>query len=210
MKLVGSGGQLVPHYTFDASGSIASATLPQLILPRRFATSQLLVQNLSTSAVMYLEIGSARATATITNGSVTAVTVTNAGFGFSLAPRVQFRGGGAANLSSFLGSTEPNSPPPFKPAAAHCVMTGAAPNMSVASITIDNPGAAYLVAPFVLIENDQHDANGSADPSAGAGSGIVLPTNGGEYFVNGTACTTDALAIFCATVGQKFTCKWMD
>jgi hypothetical protein len=113
-------------------------------------------------------------------------------------------------MSGFVGSTEPNSPPPFTLATAHCVMTGAAPNLSVASITIDNPGSGYLVAPFVMIENDQRDPNGSADPSSGGGSGVLLPANGGQYFANGTACTTDALALFCGTTGQKFTCKWMD
>lgn len=210
MKLIGAGNQFVSHALFDASGINASATVPQLILPRRYSTTNLLVQNLSTTAVMYLEIGSARATATLTGGVVTSVAVTNAGFGFSKPPVIQFRGGGAGMYPAFLGSTEPNSPSPSAPAQAHCVMTGAAPNQSVASITVDFGGSGYLVPPFVFISNADVDPNGCADPSASSGVGIVLAANGGKYEVNGTACTTDAIALFCGTVSQRFTCKWMD
>jgi hypothetical protein len=209
MKLVGAGGQSAPHFYYDASSTIASATAPQLILPRRNSCSHLMVQNISTAA-MYLEFGSARAVATITNGQVSAVTVTNPGFGFSLAPTIQFRGGGANGFPGFIGSSEPLSPPPGDPAQAHCVMTGAAPNMSVQSIVIDNPGAGYLFPPYVQILNDPKDPNGCADPSQSAGVGILLGAAGGSYYLNGTACPTDALALFCATIGAAFTCKWMD
>jgi hypothetical protein len=83
--------------------------------------------------------------------------------------------------------------------------------MSVASITIDYGGSGYLVAPYVSILNADADPNGCADPSAGGGSGILLAANGGTYDRNGTVCTTDAMALFCATgIGAKFTCKWAD
>jgi hypothetical protein len=210
MKLVGAGGQAAQHVMYDASGTIASATLPQLLLPHaHLGRSSLLIFNLSTTAAMFLEIGSARATATITNGVVTGVAVTNAGFGFSLAPTITFRGGGADQYPGFLGSGDPNSPPVAHAATAHCVMTGSAPNMSVASITIDNGGSGYLVAPYVAIRNRNFDANGCADPSVGSGSGVLIPALG-RYEVNGTTCSTDPLALFCATLAAPFTCKWMD
>lgn len=211
MKLVGSAGQGVPHFMFDSSGAIVSATAPQLILPRSFSRSHFVVANLSATLPMYLEIGSARAVATLTNGVVTGVTVTNPGFGFSLPPTIEFRGGGAGMFPGFLGSGDPNSPSPSKVATAHCVMSGAAPNQVVASVTVDYGGAGYLVAPYVLIQNAQNDANGCADPSSGGGSGLLLPAAGGSYVVNGTACTTDQMALFCSTgAGAKFTVKWMD
>jgi len=212
MKLVGAAGQNANHYTVDASGTIASSTLPQLILPRAFSRSSLFVQNLHATLPMYLEFGSARATATITAGVITAVTVTNPGFGFSVAPTITFRGGGAVAFPSFVGATDPFAPPAPHVGAAHCVMTGAAPNMSVASITIDNGGSGYLVPPYVLILNRHIDPNGCADPSVGAGSGILLPPNGASpYYANGTTCTTDQASLFCSTgIGAKFTCKWMD
>jgi hypothetical protein len=209
MKLVGAGGQSAPHFYYDGGGTIASATAPQLVLPRRNSCSHLLVQNLS-AAVMYLEFGSARAVATITNGQVTAITVTNPGFGFSLPPTIQFRGGGAVSFPGFVGSSEPLSPPPAAPAQAHCVMTGAAPNMTVQSIVIDTPGAGYLRAPYLQILNDPRDPNGCADPSQSGGVGVLLGSAGGSYYLNGTVCPTDALALFCATAGAAFTCKWMD
>jgi hypothetical protein len=211
VKLTGAAGQGAPHFMFDNSGAIVSGTAPQLILPRAFSRSMLVIANLSATLPMYLEIGSARGVATIANGVVTGVTVTNPGFGFSLPPTVQFRGGGNGMFPGFLGSGDPNSPSPSKPATAHCVMSGTAPNMTVASITVDFGGAGYLVAPYVLIQNAADDANGCADPSNGGGSGLILPANGGSYIVNGTACTTDQMALFCSTgAAAKFTVKWMD
>jgi hypothetical protein len=37
----------------------------------------------------------------------------------------------------------------------------------------------------------------------------MLPAGGGSYYVNGTACTTDSLAIACGTAAGAFTVKWM-
>lgn len=210
MKLTGAAGQAVQHFKFDASGTIVSATLPQLILPRRNGTSMLVVQNLHATATMFLEFGSARAVATITNGVVTSVSVTNAGFGFSKPPALSFRGGGASNFAGFLGATEPGSPPPSNVARGRCVMTGSAPNMSVASITVDYGGSGYLIAPYVQIENNRFDPNGCADPSVNGGSGVMLNPVGGSYYINGTSCPTDSMALFCATLGAPFTVKWMD
>ncbi len=210
MKLVGVNGQAVDHFMFDNSGLILSATSPQLILPRGFQRSQVLVQNISTH-VMYLEIGSARATATITGGVVTSVTVTNPGFNFSEAPGITFRGGGASMYPGFLGSSDPLSPSPNLPATGHCVMSGTAPNLSVASIVVDYGGANYLVAPYVLIRNHHRDPNGCADPSYNAGSGILLPASGGSYTGISASCqTTDQMALYCGTLGSAFTVKWMD
>lgn len=207
MKLIGSGGQALPHLTFDASGTILSATLPQLLLPRAFSRSSLQIYNLHATAAMFLEIGSARAVATLTAGKITSVTVTNAGFGFSIAPAITFRGGGANEYPGFFGSTDPASPAATHVGSAHCVMSGTAPNLKVASITVDDGGSGYLVPPYVEIRNRNVDPNGCADPSAGTGVPIAA---GGSYVVNGTTCTTDQLALFCGTLAAPFTCKWMD
>jgi len=210
MKLVGVNGQQADHFMFDASGTIASATAPQLLLPRGFQRSQVLVQNLS-AHVMYLEIGSARATATISGGVVTGCTVTNPGFGFTLPPTVTFRGGGAQMYPGFLGSTDPLSPSIGEPAIGHCVMTGSAGALTLSSITIDYGGSGYLQPPYVLIRNNHHDPNGCADPSNNSGSGIYLAANGGAYTGISASCqTTDQMALFCGTQGAAFTCKWMD
>lgn len=211
MKLVGAGGQALEHFTYNASGTIGSGTAPQLVLPRRYATSHLVVQNQSATLPMWLEFGSAQAVATVSGGLVTAITVTNPGFGFTYAPRIQIRGGGANQFAGFLGATDPGSPSGAPVATAHCVMTGTAPNLSVASIVIDYAGRGYLVAPYVQILNDHRDPNGCADPSYGGGCGIQLAAAGGSYFLNGTVCPIDQIALFCSTgSGAKFTCKWTD
>ena len=91
---------------------------------------------------MWYTFGSARAYATLTNGVVTSVTVVNAGFGFTYAPLIEFLGGGnKLRNSTNLGLGQPGGQDaPSNTAQAHCVMTGSAPNMSVASIVVDNGG----------------------------------------------------------------------
>jgi len=43
------------------------------------------------------------------------------------------------------------------------------------------------------------------------GSGLPILANGGSYYVNGTACGCDRMALYCPTgIGAKYTVKWMD
>ena len=206
MKLVGIANQQVRHYMYDDSGTIATGGTAQLVLGQSQARSFLKIQNLS-NGPLWFEFGSARATCTIASGAVNAVTVTNAGFNFTKPPVVRFWGGGGGN-TSYLGLGQPNAPAPSIPAQAHCVMTGAAPNLSVSSIMIDNPGSKYLCAPKVFLFNSDLDPNGVAVPSAGVG--LMLPPQSPPFILNGTCCTTDPISVFGATTGQGFLCKWMD
>ena len=179
--------------------------------------SHLILQNLS-NGPLWFEFGSARASATITNGVVTSVTVTNAGFNFTRAPKVLFMGGGGGDGSggqyagsgntSYVGLGQPNGWAPSNPAKGRAIMTGSAPNQSVASIAVDSGGSNYLCAPYVFLHDDRLDPNGVAVPSAGIG--LMLTANSPPYVVNGSTCTTDAIAVFGATAGQGFLCKWMD
>jgi hypothetical protein len=202
MKLVGSRGQIVRDFMYDASGTITTGGTAQLILPERKTTSLILLQNISDTA-MYVEFGSARATATLTSGVVTSISVTNGGFGFTKPPIVQFLGGGAGNGGPSLGCGEPSYPSPANPAKGTAVLVAGA----VSSITIDNGGSGYKIAPYVLITNSVDDPFGCATPSAT--SGYELTASGGPLQLNGTACTTDPIAIFCATTGKAFLAKWM-
>ena len=86
-------------------------------------------------------------------------------------------------------------------------MTGSAPNLSVASITIDDPGAGYVIAPYVFIMNSDLDPYGCALPSAT--NGMLMTSNSAPYILNGTSCFTDAVAVFGATTGQAFLARWM-
>lgn len=208
MKLVGSGEQQLQHPFFDQSGTITTGGTPQLVLPVQPSRSMLMVMNLSTHD-MYMEIGSAQATCTISAGVVNAVTVTNAGFNFSKPPIVRFYGGGTMSNSSYIGRGAPGAIAPSNYAQAHCVMTGSVPNQSVSSISIDNGGSGYVIAPYVFIQNSDLDPQGCADPSLNSGRGIWLTAAGGSYYVNGTACPTDSIALYSATTSSRFTCKFM-
>jgi hypothetical protein len=204
MKLVGAGQQQKRDNLYDASGTIALANTPQLVLPQRQSTSFLLLQSITTGSTLTFEFGSARATCTIVNGQVATVTVTNAGFNFTKAPNVKFLGGGNAGNSAFLGGNQPGYPAPSHPAVAHAVLTAGA----VSSIVIDDPGAGYVIAPFVMITNDDLDPYGCAVPALNDGlelSGVAAP-----IIFNGTCCPTDAISVFGANANSVFVCKWMD
>lgn len=214
MRLPGAVGQVNnAEYLFDASGTISSGGTAQLLLPRARSRSSLIINNISDTA-MYIEFGGARATASLSSGAVSSCSITNAGLGFSLAPTVHFLGGGYDNryqttpTFSIVGLPEWPSPisPAGRPAKAHCVMTGSAPNMTVSSIVIDDPGAGYAYPPYVQLRNDPNDPYGCAVPSAT--SGILLAASGGSYTPNGTVCSTDQFAVYCATSGKAFTVKW--
>lgn len=199
----------------DASSTIAVASTAQLVLPERKSTAFLYIQNIS-DTVMFLEFGSARAHATITNGVVTAVTVDNAGFGFTRPPTVQFLGGGNSGNGGILGCGQWGYPSPGdaaytigrladlsgqRPAKAHAVLTSGA----VSSIAIEDGGAGYNQAPYVLITDDIFDPFGCAIPSLT--SGLMLVSAGIREF-HGVMCPTDPIAIFCETAAAAFTCKW--
>lgn len=210
MKLAGAANQQVNHYLYSVDGTVTTGGTPQLLLARSLSRSYLLVQNVS-NGPMWVEIGSARATAVITSGKVTSVSLTNAGFNFSKPPVVRFMGGGPAGGSSgplsnksYIGLAQPGAPAPSRPALGHAVLSGSV----VSSIVVDDPGAGYVLAPYVLIMNSDLDPAGCAVPSAT--SGILLAGQGDKLEFNGTVCPTDPVAIFGATTAQGFICRWSE
>jgi hypothetical protein len=196
---------------YVADGAIAAGGTPQLVLPMLPSRSYLELQNLS-NGPLWFENGAARATATISGGKVSSVAVTNSGFNYTIAPLIIFYGGGNAGNSSYLGNNQPGGEgpntmlTPGRPAIAHCVMSGSAGNLSVSSIVVDDPGAGYVCAPFVFIQNNNLDIYGVATPSAT--SGRLLTAQGPPLVISGTAWT-DQIAVFGATTGQAFLCRWM-
>lgn len=209
--LPGIRGQIYKDRLYDASGTIATGGTAQLLLPAAQIRSSIIIENISTGN-LFLEFGSGRATASLTSGSVSSCSVTNAGFGFSIVPAIKFLGGAfgppgnpqiapAYTLQGLPDWTCPN-----KPAQAHCVMTGAAGSMTISSIVIDDPGSGYAYPPYVQIMNHHNDPFGCAVPSATVG--LQLIANGGSYTANGSICTTDQISIFGATTGQQFLCKY--
>jgi len=200
-RMVGFAEQqnLIPVYRAD--GTIAAGGTPQLILPRAAPRSSIIIQNTSTSDTIYLEFGCARATATVSGGKVTAVTVTNAGFGFTYAPSVHFLGGGNLLNGRDLGVGYPNQNAPSNYATAHCVLSGGA----ISSIVIDNPGSGYDCAPYVQLLNDPNDNYGCAVPSATVGYKL---TAGSVFRESYNVVTTDTIAVYGGTTGDSWFCMY--
>jgi hypothetical protein len=216
MQLVGSRGQQIRDFIYRADGSVlANAATGTLVLPEAKSRSYLSVQNIS-AGTMWLEIGSARATATLTAGVVTSVAVNNGGFGFTRPPVVEFYGGGDGGNPQMVGAGLVGWPVPgtgtissgrlqHRPAKARAVLTAGV----VTSIVVDDGGLGYVITPQVFIRNSELDPNGVADPAVGAGSGIFLGS-GQNFFLTATVCTTDPVAVWGAGAGaQKFTCLYM-
>jgi hypothetical protein len=219
MYLPNSNHQQGLHRSFRADGTLAG-TGAQLILPVAYSRCMLMVMNTSAS-VMFLEHGPARFTATISGGVVTAVTITNPGFGYTVPPVLEFRGGFqpfVANASwnglGLLGSDSPTGIATQgavagnrtfnAPASAHCVLTGGA----VTSVVIDTGGYGYINPPEIVVKNEARDPFGCAAPTNGAGGGICLPATNGFYYVNGTSCWTDQVALI-GSSGASFVCEYM-
>ena len=210
MKLVPTGNQQRQDFLYAFDGAVTTGGDPQLILARSMARSYLLLQNTS-NGPLWFEIGFGRATATLSTGGVSSVTVNNAGFGFTKPPIVKFLGGGLpasfgqppGGSTSYLGLNQPNGPSPSHPAQGHAVLTGGA----ISSIVVDDPGSGYVIAPYVQLIGSDLDPYGCAVPSAT--SGILVPS-GGSLEWNGTCCPTDPVAVFGATTAQSFLARMMD
>lgn len=206
--LVGLRGQLYTDHFFDVSGTITSGGTAQILLPVALSRSSLLIQNISDTN-MFISIGAPPATAALSSGTVSTVTAGNAGAGYSRPPQVMFLGGSLSNRASaptYSLAGLPDYPAPSNPASAHCVMTGTAPNQTISSIAVDNPGSGYAYPPFVFLVNDPLDPYGFSVPSAT--NGIELVSAGGSYTSNGSVCTTNQIAIFCASSSKAYTVKF--
>lgn len=213
MYLVGAAGQQRQDNLYDASGTIAAGGTAQLLLPAAVSRSFLTIQNISDTN-MFIKFGAARLTATLTSGVVSSVTVVDGGFGFTIPPVIAALGGGTDPRmwgNTFVGVGQPGYPAPVagskNVATAHpCQLRAVLTAGVVTSVTVEDGGSGYKAAPYLHAYNNQLDPIGCATPSAT--SGILLLANGGSFFMNGTMCPTDPIAIFGATTGKAFTCVW--
>lgn len=184
-------------WTFD--GSIAEGGVAQLVLPIQPRRAFLQIENTSATHDLFVGIGPATATATVTSGKIASVAVNNGGIGYTVVPQVRFLGGivdGDYNLNPT--SYAPNYP--FKPAVAVAALSGGA----VSTITVLDGGYGYLVAPYVYLENTRPYLGGGAfEPSATAG--IWLEPAGSVTY--DTACPWSAVAVFGGTTEQTYVVK---
>ena len=213
MNLPGSQNQKRLDRLFRADGT-ASSTV-KLVLPRSAARSCLILQNTGVTNPLWFDIGSARATATITNGVVTSLTVLNGGFGFLKPPIVTLLGGGSNNgqfaaalsasgwdgrgqldqfpvPSGIIKTTTPNTV--YRPANVTAVLTSGV----VTSFVINDGGAGYVNAPEVLIANQFNDPFGCADASNSSGQGFYLVA-GATLRFDATFCPTEQISVYSAS-----------
>lgn len=182
-------GQLTRLVRF--SGQIASAGAAQLILPPQPRT-YLIIQNTSATELR-LGVGPATATAALSGTSVSTITVTNAGMGYTKPPIVRILGG----VGGGLGFDNP--PNPANVATAHAVLSGA----TIGSIVVDNAGSGYTAVPYVYLENHPDDSTGSMAPAVATGFQILAA---GAFVQETGTISTDAISIWGATLAQTFEC----
>ena len=203
--------QTVRDLTFDASGTVTTGGVAQLVLPERKSTTMLLICNPSTTSTLYFTFGSAVLTASLTGSGVSSVTVVNAGFGFTAGhpPVIEFLGGGRPFNTAAVATGLIGFDAPTHPARATCVMASATPlpGLKIASVTIDDPGTGYVTAPQVRVTNDVLDPQGVAVPVANAAGTIPIGPFG-SLSINDITNPTDAIAVISATTSAPFTVKW--
>ncbi len=180
----------------DFSGAVASGGTPQILCPQQPRRLSIFIGNLAASNTITIGIGPPKCTATLTGNTVTSIAASNAGLGYSIRPNVRILGG-LIDGDYQLG--------PARSAVAHAVMTGSAPNQTISSIVIDDPGSGYLVAPLIYLENPLPTLGGGATiPSATAG--IPLLSGQSLTFSGSILVPTSAIAIFSAGT-DAFVCK---
>jgi hypothetical protein len=200
----------------DFSGTITAGGTAQTVLPQQLRRLAFYFQNLSIDN-MYLGFGPPRPIATLSSGTISGITMPGAagggnGRGWSVTPQVVISGGiidgdyqQAPGANAFGGAQAVGVP-----AQAHAVMTGSAPNMSVSSIVVDNPGSGYLVAPLVtLVNNAPQLGGGSCLPVSGATpSGIEVVSGSGYFSMMGSFLVpASQVSVVGAATGDAFICK---
>lgn len=189
-------GQTQLDDLLDFSGTISSGGTAQLVLPQQPRRLSLFISNLSAADTITLGIGPPAPVATLSGGGVSTISVSgNAGIGFTTIPTVVIAGG--------LVTGDYQSAPSH-PATAH--VTGLTGSGGISAITVDDPGAGYVVAPLIYLVNPLPYLGGGAIlPSATVG--IALPP-GWNFSTSGMMLVpTSAVAIYGATTSDAFCVK---
>lgn len=199
--------QFVMDPLYVADRTITLGGTRQLVLPRMKARSYLLLQNQS-NAQMWFEIGGARATVSLSGGSLGTFTITNGGFGYTQAPKVRLFGGGPPdkNAGANLGAGQPTWDAPSNVGEGIATIDGSG---IVTSIAVSNPGGGYLQAPYVFMENTDFDAMGVANPFFGSATSGILLNSGAPPLIFSGICPTGAVAVYCPDTAAAFACRYM-
>jgi hypothetical protein len=190
----------IPTALRDYSGSITAGGTAQNILQSQKSRCYMLIENIS-AGNLFVELGGARAKATLTNGVITGYSITNAGFNYAYPPMVTFLGGVGGDIGYPTPGTNQNGTySSGRPAVATATISGGA----LSTIVINDGGTGFTYPPFIDIVRDARDFAGGAVPSGTSGIEL-LP--GGSFVMENVACDTGPVSIWGATTGQLFTCK---
>lgn len=143
------------------------------------------------SAILHIENFngvSATATATISGGAVTGITINNGGSGYTAVPTVNFYGGGSVSNSGTK-------------ARATATIT----NGTVTGITINNGGSGYTTAPTVAISGGNKGMlfpNLNISSLSSTTSPVNSPANGLIGYNGGTNSNSKALHFFNGTTNR--------
>lgn len=175
---------------FSMSTSIITGGTAQPILPQQPRRLWLAISNASAADTIWLGVGPARAAPTMAGGTVASIAVIFGSIGYSVAPQVRIKGGiFNGDYETAPGSTgpQPGQTYPGRPAQATAAISGGV----ITGITVTDPGAGYLVAPMVYLENPWPQlGGGSTVPAANNGLPITAGqtyTFTGSLFVPGSA-----------------------
>jgi hypothetical protein len=184
-------------------GTIAVGGTTQLALVQQPRRLWMALTNNSAADALFFGVGPARATAALTTGTVSAIAITNAGIGYTIAPQVRIQGGiFDGDYETAPGSTGYNQGQlfPGRPAVAVATIAGG----NVNSITVTDPGSGYLVAPLIYLENPWPRLGGGAYAAA-AGNGIAVAAGQTYTFTGSLYVPGSAVSVVGATGGDAFT-----
>ena len=169
----GSGYASPPKVSFIGGGPAKAGVLPQHIIEGRITKVTVADPGRGYTSAPKVKISGgggrgAKATAEISEGSLTTVTVTDGGSGYS-APKVELSGGGVRGAKA-------------------CVKPEHIADGAVTKVTVTGRGTGYTWAPSVTIVGvgDGTGATATAEIASGRVTGVTI-TNGGSGYRNASA-----------------------
>ena len=151
----GGSHSTVPNVTFNGPGSGAAATATLGLSAASFTIDPgTTIYSSAPSVTLSGGGGSgAAATAALTNGVVSGITISSAGCGYSSAPTIAFSGGTVTSADIYPSGT------------------GNTSNFAVSGITVTDPGSGYTAAPSVAF------GSGTGTAATAYLSGVALGAN---------------------------------
>lgn len=143
------------------------------------------------SAILHIENFNgtpATATATISGGAITAISITNGGSGYTSAPTVNFYGGGA-----------------IVNGGAKARATATITNGIVTAIALNNGGSGYTTVPTIVVSGGNKGLllpNLNISNLSSTTTPVSSPADGLLAFNGGTNSNNKALHFFNSTIGQ--------